>query len=192
MRLALAIASLVVLAFPATALAGGWATVEVAPPPAGIGPGDTWRATLVVKQHGITPVDDARPSLLIHDGRGEARRFFAEHAGRPGTYVADVTFPAKGTWTTRVFDGWTDATPHRLAPIVVPTTGDATPTAGDARANPVPLPAPDVSRVVASSGGFPAEKAVAVGFMALIWLGLVIAVVGLPRVAVRRTRLTEA
>jgi hypothetical protein len=176
----IALAMLILLAFPAVASAGGWATVEVAPPPAGIGPGDTWQATLVVKQHGLTPLDDARPSLLIHNGRGESRRFYAEHAGRPGTYVAEVTFPAKGEWQTRVFDGWTDATPHRLAPITVPTTGDTTP-------NPVPLPAPDVEPVAASSG-FPAEKAVAIGAMALIWLGLVLAVVGVrpPTVGVRR------
>lgn len=181
MRLALAIASLAVLAFPAAALAGGWATVEVATPPGGIGPGDTWRATLVVKQHGVTRLDDARPSLLIHNGRGESRRFYAEHAGRPGTYVAEVTFPAKGQWQTRVFDGWTDATPHRLAPITVPTTGDPTP-------NPIPKPAPDVEPVAAASGGFPGEKAAAIGVMALIWLGLLVAVVGLrlPAVGVGR------
>ena len=178
----IALALLVLLAFPAAAAAGGWATVEVAAPPGGIGPGDTWRATLVVKQHGITPLDDARPSILIDNGRGETKQFFAEHAGRPGTYVVDVVFPTTGTWKTQLFDGWADTTKHRMAPIVVPTTGDATP-------NPIPLPAPDVSPVVAaSSGGFPAEKAVAIGFVALIWLGLMVAVIGLPRIAVRRRR----
>lgn len=175
----IALAMLILLAFPAAASAGGWATVEVAAPPGGIGPGDTWRATLVVKQHGITPLDDARPSILISNGRGDDQQFFAEHAGRPGTYVAEVRFPANGTWNVRLFDGWADTTKHRMAPIEVPTTGTASP-------NPVPLPAPDVEPVAASSGGFPAEKAVAVGVMALIWLGLLAATVGLPRVAVRR------
>ena len=172
MRLALALASLVVLAFPAAALAGGWATVEVAAPPGGIDPGEPWRVTMVVKQHGITPLDDARPSLLIDNGRGETRQFFAEHAGRPGTYVAEVTFPSEGTWRTRVFDGWTDATPHRMAPIEVPTTGAVV-------RDPTPLPAPD-PLPAAVPGGFPTEKAVAIGAMALIWLGLLVAVVGVP------------
>jgi hypothetical protein len=179
MRLLLAVAAFVALAFPATAMAGGWATVEVAPPPGGIDPGEPWRAEMLVKQHGITPLDDARPSILIDNGRGETQQFFAEHAGRPGTYVVDVTFPSEGTWKARVFDGWTDATPHRLAPIAVPTTG--------APAPPAPPRAPDVPYVAAEPGGFPVEKAVAAGAMALIWLGLLLAVVGvrLPSVSVR-------
>lgn len=180
MRLLLAAAALVVLAFPAAAAAGGWATVEVARPPGGIDPGEPWRATLVVKQHGMTPLDDARPSVLIDNGRGESKQFFAEHAGRPGTYVVDVTFPSEGTWKARVFDGWTDATPHRLAPIEVPTTG--------APAAPAPPRAPDVQHVAAAPAGFPVEKAAAVAVMALIWLGLLLAVVGvrLPSVSLRR------
>ena len=168
MRLLLAVA-LAVLAFPAAAAAGGWATVEVAAPPGGIDPGEPWRATLVVKQHGMTPLDDARPSILIDNGRGDTKQFFAEHAGRPGTYVVDVTFPSKGTWKARAFDGWTDATPHRLAPIEIPTTGA-----------PAPPRAPDVPYVAAEPAGFPVEKAAAITVMALIWLGLLLAVVGVP------------
>jgi hypothetical protein len=172
MRLLLAVAAFVALAFPATAVAGGWATVEVAPPPGGIDPGEPWHATMLVKQHGMTPLDDARPSILIDNGRGETQQFFAEHAGRPGTYVVDVVFPSEGTWKARVFDGWTDATPHRLAPIEVPTTG--------APAPPAPPRAPDVPYVPAEPGGFPVEKAAAITVMALIWLVLLLAVVGAP------------
>jgi hypothetical protein len=174
MRLAAAVTALVILALPATARAGGWATVEVATPPAGIGPGDTWQATLVVNQHGITPLDDAQPSLLIDNGQGDIRRFYAEHAGRSGTYVAEVKFPSKGTWNTRVFDGWTDATPHRMAPIKVPTVGVATPSASR---EPVRLPA--VPPVQATPAGFPVEKAVAIGLMGLVWVGLWLAVSGI-------------
>jgi hypothetical protein len=172
MKLA-ALTALVVLAFPATALAGGWATVEVAAPPAGIGPGDTWRATFVVKQHGITPLDDAKPSLLIDNGRGETQQFFAEHTGRPGTYVADVVFPSEGMWKARVFDGWTDATPHRMAAIEVPTVGA---TAPDGVREPVQVPR--VQPVEAAPAGFPVAKAAAIAFMAVVWLGLWIAVSG--------------
>jgi hypothetical protein len=177
MRLLLAVAALVALAFPATAVAGGWATVQVSPPPGGIDPGEPWRATMVVKQHGITPLDDAAPSILIDNGRGEAQQFFAEHAGRPGTYVVNVTFPSKGTWKARVFDGWTDATPHRLAPIEVPTTGA-----------PAPPRAPDVQHVAAAPAGFPIEKVAAAGAMALIWLGLLMSVGGVSIPAVRLRR----
>jgi hypothetical protein len=175
MRLLLAVAALVLLAFPASAAAGGWATVEVARPPGGIDPGEPWRATMIVKQHGRTPLDDARPSILIDNGRGDSKQFFAEHAGRPGTYVVDVTFPAEGTWKARVFDGWTDAVPHRLASIQVPTTG--------APAAPLPPRAPE-PLPLAAEPGFPVEKAAAVAVMALIWLGLLVAVAGVSRPSV--------
>ena len=106
MRLLLAVTALAVLAFPAAAAAGGWATVEVAAPPGGIDPGEPWRATLVVKQHGMTPLDDARPSILIDNGRGDTKQFFAEHAGRPGPTAS----PSRRGPGKAPFDGWTDAT----------------------------------------------------------------------------------
>jgi hypothetical protein len=125
------------------ARAGGWATVELGETPHGLVAGTPWHATLIVKQHGITPLDGLRPSIWIVNGDGAARTFAARPAGRPGTYVADVRFPAAGTWRARIFDGFTDAVPHRT--ILTVGTG--------------PLPA----------GGFPTAQAVMIAIVALLF-----------------------
>ena len=62
--LAIAIAVVAALAVPA-AHAGGWATVTLAPPPAGLEAGETWTANLTVLRHGVTPTDGAAPSITI-------------------------------------------------------------------------------------------------------------------------------
>lgn len=138
------------VAVPAgTAHAGGWATVEVAKPPAGIAAGDEWRAELLIKQHGITPLEGVKPSVEITNGAGAARTFRARPAGRPGTYVAVVSYPSAGSWNTRFYDGFTNATPHRLAPLTV---------------------APAAAAPVAAGGGFPFEQAAASAIVALLWV----------------------
>ena len=144
-----------VLLLPAGAQAGGWATVELDHAPAGIVAGTPWRVELIVKQHGITPLDGVKPSVRIANDAGVVRTFPARPAGRPGHYVANVTYPAAGTWRTRFFDGFTDATPHRLSPISV----------GGAYA------APD---------RFPWEQAIAIAIVALLFVGGWIAGYGWP------------
>jgi hypothetical protein len=115
----------VAVALPAaTAHAGGWATVEVDSQPVGLTAGKPWRVELLVKQHGVTPLDGVTPSVRIDNGAGVVRTFKARPTGRPGTYAAVVTYPSAGTWQTRLFDGFTDATPHRLAPVEIPAPGD--------------------------------------------------------------------
>jgi hypothetical protein len=114
---------LVAAALPATANAGGWATVEVDSQPVGLSAGKPWRVNLVVKQHGVRPLDGVSPSVRIDNGAGVVRTFRARPTGRPGTYAAVVTYPSAGTWQTRLFDGFTDATPHRLAPVTMPAAG---------------------------------------------------------------------
>jgi hypothetical protein len=126
------------------ARAGGFATVELGEAPHGLGAATPWHATLIVKQHGITPMDGLRPSIRIVNNAGVMRTFAARPAGRPGTYIADVRFPSAGTWRARIFDGFTDAVPHRTTLHV--GTG--------------PLPA----------GGFPVEQAVMIAIVALLFL----------------------
>jgi hypothetical protein len=126
------------------ARAGGWATIELGEAPHGLTAGAPWHATLIVKQHGITPLDGLRPSIRIANDAGVARTFPARPAGPPGTYAADVRFPSAGTWRARLFDGFTDAVPHRTTLTV--GTG--------------PLPA----------GGFPTAQAVMGAIVALLFL----------------------
>ena len=84
---------------PAAAQAGGWATVVLAPPPAGLQAEETWTAQLTVLRHGRTPTDGAAPSITIR-GQGGPQTFQAKPAGATGTYVAHVVFPDGGLVAT--------------------------------------------------------------------------------------------
>jgi hypothetical protein len=143
-----------VLLLPAGAQAGGWATVELDRAPSGIVAGTPWHVELIVKQHGVTPLDGVKPSVRIANAAGVVRTFPARAAGPPGHYVAEVTYPAAGTWRTRIYDGFTDASPHRLSPLSV------------ARASAAP--------------GFPWEQTIAIAMVALLWMGGWIAGYGWP------------
>jgi hypothetical protein len=151
-RIAL-LAAVVFAAFTGTAGAGGWATVELGEAPSGLVAGEPWRVELIVKQHGITPMADVKPSVQIDDGAGVVRTFRARPTGKVGHYVAEVTFPAGGEWRTRIFDGFTDAVPHRLSPLTVASASGAS----------------------ASATEFPWHQTVALAIVALLFLGGVIA-----------------
>jgi hypothetical protein len=158
------IAVLLLLAFAATAgtaHAGGWATVELGEAPGGLVAGEPWRVELLVKQHGRTPLRGVTPSVKIDNGEGVVRRFRARPTGRVGTYVAEVTFPSAGTWRTRIYDGFTDAVPHRLSPLTV------SPAAGSA-----------------SAGGFPWAQAVMIAVVGLLFAAGIAATSDRPRLHV--------
>jgi hypothetical protein len=148
MRRTALLAFLLAAALPATAHAGGWATVEVDEQPIGLDAGEPWRIELLVKQHGLTPMDGLQPSVLIANDAGASRIFPARPAGRPGTYVAEVTYPSAGEWRTRIFDGFTDASPHRLSPVTIGAAGAA----GG-------LPWPQIAAIAAVALGFAAALA---------------------------------
>jgi hypothetical protein len=154
------IALMLLLAFAATtgtAYAGGWATVELDESPGGIVAGEPWRVELLVKQHGITPLNDLSPSVRIENGEGVVRTFRARPTTTAGTYAVEITYPTAGTWRTRIFDGFTDAVPHRLPDMEVPAA--------------------------AGSGGseFPWPQAIAIGVVALLFLAGLLAVSDRPR-----------
>jgi hypothetical protein len=128
------------------ARAGGWATVELGETPSGIVAGTPQRMELIVKQHGITPMEGVHPSVRLANAAGDVRTFTARPTGRVGVYVVDVTFPSAGTWRARLFDGFTDAVPHRIPALTVGTG---------------PLP-PD---------GFPVTQALMIAIVALLFLG---------------------
>jgi hypothetical protein len=132
------IALLLVLAVlvPAeVAQAGGWATVELGESPSGLAAGKPWRVELIVKQHGITPMEGVKPSITIVSSQGAERTFPAHPIGPIGHYVADVVFPSGGDWSARISDGFTDATPHRISHLTV---------GGPAPAPPDRLPWPQI------------------------------------------------
>jgi hypothetical protein len=155
------IALLAAVAFAAltgTASAGGWATVELGEAPSGLVAGEPWRVELIVKQHGKTPLAGVKPSVRIDDGAGTVRTFHARPTGKVGHYVAEVTFPAGGEWRTRFFDGFTDAVPHRLAPLTVAPASGASATAAE----------------------FPWHQTVAIAIIALLFLAGILATLERP------------
>jgi hypothetical protein len=104
------------LALPGAASAGGFATVGLSSLPDGTAPGQPWRVTLTVLQHGVTPLDGVRPVVRIRSADGAATRTFAAApAGKPGVYRARVVFPTAGRWTYEVDDGFTYT--HRFAAV---------------------------------------------------------------------------
>jgi hypothetical protein len=117
------------LAVPA-AQAGGWATVRMAPPPAGIEADETWTAQLTVLRHGVTPTNGATPSITIRGASG-SQTFKATPTGAVGAYVAQVVFPSEGRWDYEVSDGlaatgYGVSQTHTYSPVVIaPGTGGA-------------------------------------------------------------------
>jgi hypothetical protein len=158
------------------ASAGCWATVGLAPPPDGIGPGDTWTARMTVLQHGRTPLPDAktaRPTLTIrNDATGGQRTFVARPTKDPTVFTASVVFPSAGSWRYEVFDGFTTwqgepapcAQTHTFSAVAV---GGA-PAGGGEPPAPAPAPAEPVVASAESSGdGFPVWPVVGSALAAL-------------------------
>jgi hypothetical protein len=139
---------LAVLVPAEVAQAGGWATVELGQPPSGLEAGKPWRVELIVKQHGITPMEGVTPSITIVSAAGAERTFPALPTGRVGHYVANVEFPAGGTFSARISDGFTDAVKHRISHLYV---GGGT--------------------AAAASDTVPMPQAVMAGLVALLFIG---------------------
>jgi hypothetical protein len=174
------IALLAAVAFAAltgTASAGGWATVELGEMPGSLVAGKQWRVELIVKQHGMTPMTGVSPSVEITNDAGAVHTFPARPTKQAGHYVAEVTFPAAGDWKTRLYDGFTDVIPHRLSTLTVTAPGAPTAPALQYRTEPppaAPAPAPP------AADGFPWEQAVAIAFIALLFLGGILATLDRP------------
>jgi hypothetical protein len=102
------LATAVALVAAAPAAAGCFATVGLAPLPNGVGAGEIWAAELQVLQHGRTPMADARPVVLIEHAATGAQRSFPAALVDPagGRYRAEVVFPAAGSWSVAVDDGF--------------------------------------------------------------------------------------
>lgn len=109
------------LALAGSASAGGFATVQLGATPYGVATGGTWSTDLTVLQHGRTPLDGLSPTVTISNGTQE-RVFPAVATGRTGVYHVEVVFPSAGTWTWKIWDGFTRT--HTYAPVVVGATDD--------------------------------------------------------------------
>lgn len=86
--------------------AGGWATVGFAPLPDETSAGGTWSPRIVIKQHGVTPLEGLTPIVSIHRDDGAMQTFTAAPTSEPGVYRADVVFPSEGDWRVTVESGF--------------------------------------------------------------------------------------
>ena len=121
MKRLLLVLTLLALALPGAAAAGGGATVQRSALPAGTDAGGPRKAELLVLQHGRTPLENVSPVIRIRNGDVN-REFTATATGEPGRYTADVTFPSAGTWQWEIWDGFSQT--HTYAPVsVAPDAG---------------------------------------------------------------------
>lgn len=95
------------LAVAGTASAGGWATAGVSPAPDNPTAGSTWEAKITILQHGRTPLEGVSPTITLVGKGGKQSTFPASPTDEPGVYLAKVKFPAAGSWSYEVYDGFT-------------------------------------------------------------------------------------
>ena len=127
---------LLVLAVAAIAVpfagAGGWATVGLSSlPPTGLEPGQPWPVDITVLQHGQTPLPGVTPVLRVRDGGGKVvGTFKGTPTKKTGVYHAVVRFPADGTYTYEVYDGFTrygGAKTHTFKAVTIGPGGSSFP-----------------------------------------------------------------
>jgi hypothetical protein len=118
------------LAVPATAGAGGWATVELSSTPEQTAPGKAWVVDLEVLQHGRTPLEGVQPSIVVTEREtGATRTVAAKATGKPGVYRARVVFPTAGVYEYVVDDGFSQR--HSYPPVRISSGAAAVPLAPD-------------------------------------------------------------
>jgi hypothetical protein len=156
MRYLIALATLAAaLALPATAGAGGWATIGFAPLPDDVQPGQSWKPELTILQHGVTPLDGLSPTITI-TGAEEDVVFTATPTGEPGKYVANVVFPSAGSWGIAIDSSFGES---RLTygPVAIATRDSLPSTGGGGGGGDfplVPVLAALAGLVVAAAAGF--------------------------------------
>ena len=116
MRRSIAVLAVLAAVVPATALAGGWATVQLSSTPDGAQARAPWVVNLTVLQHGVTPLAGVTPEVRISQGTLR-RAFTARPTGRVGVYRARVVVPRSGPWRWTIWDGFSRT--HTYAPVRV-------------------------------------------------------------------------
>ncbi len=92
----LALIFAVMFAFPA--LAGGWAVITLDELPFNVIAGEPVSVGFTVLQHGKTPLAGLDPKIIANLLSSEPMVILAEAGGKPGHYVATLTFPKEGNW----------------------------------------------------------------------------------------------
>ena len=107
----LTLLTVVLLAIPAWALAGGWAMTSFDELPTEFVVGESYDLTYTILQHGETPVDVGPSSVQVTDASGNVTTFNATRLPERGRYQVTLTFPESGMWTWEVSQGGFGAHP---------------------------------------------------------------------------------
>jgi hypothetical protein len=131
MKKLLLVLAVAAIAAPA-ATAGGWATVGLSSlPPSGLEPNQAWPVDITVLQHGQTPLAGVTPIVRLRDGGGQVvKSIAAKPTGKTGVYHAVVKFPASGTFSYEVYDGFVTyggAKTHTFKPVQIGAPTDSFP-----------------------------------------------------------------
>jgi hypothetical protein len=147
MRVIVVLGALVAaLAVAPAASSGGWATVGFEPLPDGTAAGGTWTPTILIKQHGVTPLSGLQPVVEISDDSGTVETFTATETSEAGVYEADVIFPSEGDWSVTIQSGFGDS--HvTYGPVAV-----GAPVAGDGGFRELPVVGLGIALLVVGAG----------------------------------------
>ena len=97
-RFAIWLALLLALAFAAPVFAGGWAVITLDRLPSNVVAGEPFLLGFMVRQHGRTPMTGLEPTITAALDKDEQFVIRAEPDGKPGHYIATLTFPKEGEW----------------------------------------------------------------------------------------------
>ena len=97
-RFAVASAVLLALVFVMPAFAGGWAVITLDELPSNVVAGEPLTIGFTVLQHGRTPMTGLDPIVTANFGKDLEFAATAEPEGKPGHYIATLTFPQEGEW----------------------------------------------------------------------------------------------
>ena len=90
---------LLVLAFAAPALAGGWAVITLDELPGRVEANQPLKIGFMLRQHGVTPMSGQTPYVMAHlIGSTQSVSTKASEEGKVGHYVAELTLPQAGEW----------------------------------------------------------------------------------------------
>lgn len=97
-RIALGLTLLICLLSAVPVFAGGWAVITLDGLPTDVVAGEPLTIGFTVMQHGKTPMTDIEPTVTAKRSASEKLVVSAEPQGKPGHYVATLTFPKEGDW----------------------------------------------------------------------------------------------
>jgi len=97
-RIALLMVLIFTFAVAVPVFAGGWAVITLDELPAGVVAGEPYTIGFTVLQHGKTPMTGLYPTVTARMEKGDLLTFKAEPDGKPGHYMAVITFPKDGEW----------------------------------------------------------------------------------------------